>query len=133
MSDIPIEQYLQKMNSELQSTSLYQKESETLFILSFEDDVIELTKTPLGCFFSRIIGNLPDEESESLLIYLLFANFLGQGTASSALCLNDDLKTLSLVLPITYEIDYKNFRYLLEEFLNYSDFWKSEIVKKKNL
>jgi hypothetical protein len=131
MLDIPVAQYLEKLSQDVGTTSLFEEASETRFIIKFEPPLIEIEKTSFGCLMSRQVESLGDEASEELCAHLLFANFLGQGTGSSAICLGSDMKTISLILLIDFEIDYKSFCLTLEEFLNYSDFWGGEIAKKK--
>ena len=59
------------------------------------------------------------------------ANFLGQGTGDATIGLdeNENFLTLSLVLP--YDMNYKMFKDALEDFVNYLDYWKEELIRHK--
>jgi hypothetical protein len=129
--DIPVATYLEKLSQDIGTTHLFEKTSQTQFVIHFEPPIIQIEKTPFGCLMSRRIESLGDDVKEELYAHLLFANFLGQGTGSSAICLESDMRSINIILLIDFEIDYKNFCLALEEFLNYSDFWGDEIAKKK--
>ena len=62
-------------------------------------------------------------------MYLMKANLLGQGTGGATLAMdeNENFLTLSLVLP--YDMNYKTFKDALEDFANYLDFWKAELIR----
>lgn len=66
-------------------------------------------------------------DKESLFIYLMKANFIGQGTGGGIIALDPDEKFLTLSLIIPYEVNYRIFRDKLEDFVNYLEFWKSEL------
>lgn len=81
-----------------------------------------------------LLGNLgpcPTVKREELFILLMKANFLGQGTGGAAIALdeNENFLTLSLVLP--YDMNYKIFKDALEDFTNYLDYWREELIRHK--
>ena len=131
--DIAIEQFLEKLAAELGRSDLFEKKSEKHFFLPMDERHIEIKKTENGFVMCADLGELPEEEVESFCAHLLYANYLGQGTGSSAIGLGADGKTLALSMSITFDIDYQKFRELMEEFVNYTDYWKEEIERKKNI
>lgn len=82
-----------------------------------------------GIYFRSTIAPLPTTNMEDLYLYLSKGNFLGQGTGGSVISLDTNEKFLTLVLNIPYEVNYRIFRDKLEDFVNYLEFWKSEIEK----
>lgn len=92
---------------------------------------ITLTITPLnpGIFIWTPLGLLQQKKREELFMLLAKANFLGQGTGKSCITLDPDEKFLTLSLRFPYEMDYKQFKEHLEEFVNYAEFWKTEIAR----
>lgn len=64
---------------------------------------------------------------EEFYVYLMKANFLGQGTGGGAISLDPNEKFLTLSLYIPYEVNYKQVRDRFEDFLNYVDFLRKEI------
>ena len=66
-------------------------------------------------------------DRETFFSYLMKANYLGQGTGGAIIALDPNEKLLTLSLIIPYEVNYRIFRDRLEEFINYLEFWKSEL------
>jgi hypothetical protein len=85
-----------------------------------------------GVFFRSTIAPLPSSGLEDLFMYLSKANFLGQGTGGGVISIEPGENFLTLGLNIPYEVNYKIFRDKLEDFVNYLEFWKSEIERIVN-
>ena len=83
-----------------------------------------------GCYLRSTISPLisPDDR-EDFYIYLMKANFLGQGTGGGVISIDPNEKFLILSQTLNYEINYRIFRDKLEDFVNYLDFWREEIQK----
>jgi len=58
----------------------------------------------------------------------LVANLYGRGTDRSLLGLDSEGKKLTLSYTIDYNADYKEFKEILEDFLNSADFWSRELA-----
>lgn len=83
-----------------------------------------------GAVLKTTIYPLPlKSEKETLFAYLMKANYIGQGTGGAIIALNPEEKTLTLSLIMPYEVNYRIFREKLEEFINYLEFWKSELAR----
>lgn len=80
------------------------------------------------CMWGKI-GPCPTLKKEDLFIYLMKANFLGQGTGGSAIGLDQDENFLTLSLVLPYDMNYIMFRDALEDFANYIDYWKAELIR----
>jgi hypothetical protein len=95
------------------------------------DEKIEVTVKALqpGCFFSAAIAPLPEGHGEDLLTHMMSGNLLGMGTGETVLGLNEQGKIATLSQSVTYETTYQEFRDYLEDFVNYVDFWQTEISK----
>jgi len=70
------------------------------------------------------------QKKEEAFIYLMKANLLGQGTGNQVLGLDPEEKTLTLSCIIPYDMDYREFKERIEDFVNYLDYWRLEV---KNL
>ncbi|NGX34000.1 MAG: hypothetical protein K1060chlam1_00345 [Candidatus Anoxychlamydiales bacterium] len=81
-----------------------------------------------GFYFHANIIHLPDEKKEDLFIYLMRANLLGQGTGRCRIGLDMEEKFLTLSYLIDYEVNYIEFKEKLEDFTNYINYWKKEII-----
>lgn len=85
---------------------------------------------PSGVIFKSVIAPLfINTDREAFFIYLMKANFLGQGTGGSIIAVDPDEKFLTLSLIIPYEVNYRIFRDKLEDFINYLEFWKAELKR----
>jgi hypothetical protein len=82
-------------------------------------------------FLRSNVSDMPETKKEDLLIYLMRANLLNQGTKGSKIGLSDNEKTLTLLFRIDYEVEYKQFKENIEEFINYLNFYKEEVIKYK--
>lgn len=92
---------------------------------------ISLTFTELNPGFSLfgIISPCPTKQREELFLYLMRANFLGQGTGGARLGLDPEEKSLTLSCSFPYEMKYQDFKEKLEDFANFLLYWRSEIEK----
>ena len=77
----------------------------------------------LRCVIAPNIGSA----DETFYMYLMKANFLGQGTGGGTLTLDPEEKFLTLINLIPYEVNYKIFRDKLEDFVNYIEYWQKEV------
>lgn len=75
------------------------------------------------------IAMCPTEKKEDLLIYLMKANFLCQGTGGARIGLEADDKFLTLSHGFPYEMNYQLFKESVEDFVNFVMFWREEIAK----
>ena len=60
-------------------------------------------------------------------------NFLGQGTGGGVLAMDDNEKFLTLTLTMPYDINYKNFKETLEDFVNFADYWRQELLAHQKM
>ena len=81
--------------------------------------VLELSST----FMEAPVG-----KEEELYLNLLNANLLGQGTLGAWLSLSDEGRRLTLTRVIDYDVSFKEFRDILEDFINSIDFWREEAL-----
>jgi hypothetical protein len=60
------------------------------------------------------------------------ANLLGKETNGNVLGLNEEGDILILTRDVDYDVDYKSFNYILEDFFNQVDFWRQETLAFEN-
>jgi hypothetical protein len=91
--------------------------------------VLTIRDLPPGfCFFSPLC-ECQTRRREDLLIRLMQANFLGQGTGGARIGLDVNEKLLTLSAGFPYEMNYAHFRENVEDFVNYVVYWREEIAK----
>lgn len=93
-----------------------------------EGVVITLKELPGGIALSSTIMDAPIGQEEALYEHMLFANLFGQGTQGAILGLDEEGRKLTLSRTIDYDVNYKEFQELFEDFVNSVDFWLEEAL-----
>ena len=93
------------------------------------DYSLDLHDLAPGMSLNAKIAPVPDKKREEFFLYLMRANFLGQGTGGSRIGMDADEKFLTLSLGFSYEMDYQTFRDTVEDFVNYVAYWREETAK----
>ncbi len=127
-----LENHLKTLVEELELGEMPKKEAGNIYPLQINPELsLVIHELDPGVAFWGKIGPSPIVKREELFILLMKANFLGQGTGGGAIGLeeNENFLTLSLVLP--YDMNYKMFKDALEDFTNYLDYWREELIRFK--
>lgn len=99
-----------------------------------EDIIVTLSQTPssmgLGIILSCSFSDMPIGREEELFRQMLLANLNGQGTKGSTLSLSDDGRRLILSKVIDYDVNFKDFRDMLDDFISVVDFWREEVATR---
>lgn len=69
----------------------------------------------------------PKEKEESIYYQSLVANVLGQETNGAAIGLNERGNMLTISQAVDYNMEYKDFKELLEDFVSTVGFWQERI------
>ena len=85
-----------------------------------------------GFSFHSVAIPCPAKKREELFIYLMRANFLGQGTGGARIGLDADEKVLTLSQGFPYEMNYQTFKETIEDFANYVIYWRDVVEKFEN-
>lgn len=128
-----LESLIKTLAEELELDGIPPKEENNTYHFPLNGDLtIKIQELDPGLVLWVKIGPCPKEKREDLFILLMKANFLGQGTGNNTIALddNENFLTLSSVLP--YDMNYKMFKDALEDFANYRDYWKEEIIRYNN-
>jgi hypothetical protein len=86
---------------------------------------IQILKLESSAHFSAAIAPLPTKDPEDLLLKVM--------TAGGVLGLKEDESSLTLSLSLPYEMNYKAFKDAIEEFVNYIEYWKTEVAQYKEM
>lgn len=98
------------------------------------DEGVSLTVTSAnlpqgGIVLSCSIAEVRKGKEESLFTHALLANLFGQGTKQAVLGLNNSGNILTLSRFIDYDVNFQEFRDIMEDFINTIDFWREEVLK----
>lgn len=92
---------------------------------------VSIKEMPNGFVLKASLAVYPKEKEEVVFMHALHGNLFGQGTYNAALGLSQDGKTFTLTRVIDYSVDYKQFKEILEDFINAIDFWREEVINHK--
>jgi hypothetical protein len=129
-----LEQLIHTLAEELEFEEIPKKEEGNIYQVPLNPQMsVRMQQLETGVSFWARIGPCPTVKREDLFILLMKANFLGQGTGGSVIALdeNENFLTLSSIFP--YDMNYKMFKDALEDFANYLDYWKEELVRHKKM
>ena len=87
---------------------------------------VNMTDTQNGFLLKANIAPYPKAQGELFATQTMLGNLFGQGTRGAVLGLSLDGNTLTLSQAIEYSVDYKEFKEILEDFINTVDFWREE-------
>lgn len=121
--------YVKQLAFELEFGEKLQTDKSGFYILGFTKSLqIKIGTINDGFLFSADLGPCPEKNSEDFFMGIMNANLFGQGTGEAVIGLNEDGKKLIFFLYYPRKTSYKQFRDLVEDFVNWVDMWlkKSE-------
>lgn len=103
------------------------------YTIPFEEGLaIVVAELPRGGFaLSSFFAPVPKTNLEAFYTHALLGDLLGQGTHGAVVGLNDEATVLTLMREIDYNVTYKDFRDILEDFINSVDFWRAEALNHR--
>lgn len=98
------------------------------YVLPLKDNLsIQMTELPSQGFILKCaFAPSPKEKEELFYTQAMLANLFGQGTHEGILGLNGEGTQLTLTRVVDYQADYKEFKEILEDFINTIDLWREE-------
>jgi hypothetical protein len=120
--------YIKQLVLELDIEENLEKDKLNQYTLSFSKYLkIHARTINEGFYFTAKLGTIPYEKSEEFFKYVLLANLFGQGTGGGVIGLTEDGKILELSYFHEEKLSYKQFRDIIEEFVNWVDMWQKKI------
>ncbi len=125
-----LQEFIEKMCADLEISPVPQISNEKTLTFALNPEIeVNLREFENGVAMHAKIAPCPEKRREELFMWLMRANFLGQGTAGARIGIEPQEKFLTLSLGLPYEVDYRLFREHLEEFVNYLVYWRDQIGK----
>jgi hypothetical protein len=124
-----LEHFIQKITNELEISKPKSVDGKSYELRINQDVSIQLSDLKPGISMYALIRECPERKKEDLFIWLSKANMLGQGTGGARIGLEENEKYLTLLHELPYEVDYKLFKELIEDFVNYLIYWREELAK----
>lgn len=100
--------------------------SSTYLIPLDEGLIMTVNLLPFGFYLLCELADAPKENEEALYTEMLSANLFGQGTKGAILGLNERGNLLTISQVVDYNIEYRDFKELIDDFINMIDFWKEQ-------
>jgi hypothetical protein len=126
-----IEAFVQQLTIELGILHSIETDSIDTYLLPVDDNIsIEIYGFPGGFSLKATMEKIPEHHCEDFFLEVLSSNLFGQGTGGGILGINEN-EALIITITITTDINYQEFRDLVEDFANYVDFWQSELALMK--
>ncbi len=82
-----------------------------------------------GVYFNSDLVVLESKNREAFLMSLMHLNLFGRGAQGAVFGYDEGIKQLTLSLAVPYRLKFKEFKNILEDFVNYIEFWKTELTK----
>lgn len=122
-----LDRYIQQLTKEMEIEGSLATDVPGVFAIPIDENVSAIvTSIPRGFTIRCAVIAIKPESEELFFTHALQANLFGQGTDGATLGLDSDAKKLILSREIDYNIEYKEFRDIIEDFLNSVDFWLDE-------
>lgn len=126
-----LKELLEKLRSELSlDIPKFDAEKKTKLFINPELS-IDLHGLEPGFSLHANIAPIALKKREELYVYLMRANFLGQGTGGARIGMDANENFLTLSHGFEYEMDYQTFKESIEDFVNYVLYWREETAKFK--
>lgn len=127
-----LEKLMQQFSQDLELDQPMHTEMHGVYTVALEEDlVVNISEMGQGIHFTCTLGPTPKGNEEAFFTQTLLANLFGQGTKGAVLALNDEGSELKLTRDIDYRLEYREFRDMLEDFINAVDFWREEMLNYK--
>jgi len=125
-----LEKYVRELEKEMGVQDSFTTTTPGTFAIPLEEGIdVKLSILPEGFLLFCEVSEVPSERLEAFYTEAMLANLLGQGTKGAVLGLNLAGNLLTLTLAVEYNVDYKDFKELVEDFLNTVDFWRDEVLR----
>lgn len=81
-----------------------------------------------GITLFTTLAPLPEKKVEDFILYAMSANLFGRETGNSFLGCDREGKIVTLTCFLSAEINYSNLVDSIEEFANYAESWRKEVL-----
>jgi hypothetical protein len=120
--------YIQQLVKELEMQGSLATEVPGVYDFPIDEEIsVTISDIPQGFTMTSTFADAPSENEELFYTQALLANLYGEGTEGCILGLDAEGEKLILSRKIDYNIEYKEFKDLIEDFLNNVEFWRDEV------
>jgi len=128
-----LDSYMQKLVNEMEIEDSLASDVPGVYQFPVDEETtILITEIPRGFEFTCNVSPCPEKKQEEFFTSALFANLFSQGTEGCVLGLDAEGEMVTLSRTVDYEVDYQEFRDMLEDFVNTVGQWKEETAYYAN-
>ncbi len=125
-----LDNYIDQLIKEMEFEGGLATEVPGVFAFPLEENLsVSISDRPPGFSLYCPICTVPKTQQEEFLTRAMLGNLFGQGTKGAVLGISEDGNLLTLTQVIDYNIEYKEFKDILEDFINSVDVWREETAK----
>lgn len=123
-----IDTYMRQLSKELEADPPMEPIEGGVYEYLLEEDLAVRIKAlqPQGFIFTATLGVVPKDREEDFLLTMLSGNLFGKDTFRAVLGLDASGKQIVLSRTITARIDYREFKEILEDFVQILTYWRQE-------
>lgn len=122
-----LERYIDTLTKELELEVSLATQVPGVYNFPLDEDIsILITEKAPGFNLHCDLYATPSHQNEEFFGRLLLGNLFGQGTKGAVLALNDDGTKVILNQDVSHHVEYKEFKDILEDFVNTVDYWRME-------
>jgi hypothetical protein len=119
--------YVKQLACELEFDEKLEQDAFGAYNIAFSKTLrINIATINDGFYFSSNLGSCPEKNSEEFFILIMHANLFGIGTGGGVIGLSQEGKTIFFSLYYPQKTSYKQFKDLVEEFVNWVDMWQKK-------
>lgn len=108
-------------------------DEDKMYTLDLGDDlIVRYSDLHPGVYMVSHLGPLSDKSREVWAASIMHLNLFGNGTGGGVIGYDEEIKLLTFSEAVPYRLQFGEFKDVLEDFINYVDFWKNEIKKAEN-
>lgn len=125
-----LDQFMEKLSKDMELEQPFKAKIPNVYTIPLEEDLhVTISSNSIDRYeLSSIIGACPSIGKEEFFSRILLANLFGQGTYHAILGLDSEATQLTVSHTIDYHIEYKEFKDIIEDFLNCADQWRGELA-----
>ncbi len=122
-----LDSYMQQLGKDMELEDSLATEVPGVYAIPLDEDLnVLITEIPRGFELTCTVCDSPNQSLEEFYTQALFANLFARGTEGCVLGLDATGEQVTLSRQIDYEINYQEFRDIIEDFLNSVEFWIDE-------
>jgi hypothetical protein len=101
-----------------------------MYSLDLGDDlVVNYGDLHPGVYMVSYLLPLDVKRREVFSVSLMHLNLFGNGTGGGVIGYDEETKLLTFSQAVPYRLQFEEFKNALEDFINYVEFWKTELTK----